>query len=108
MPGSDVLRASCCAQYTVTALIWASDNKASIAKLKREMCKKWNPVDPESVNGPGARAFFRVLASSDSASRSVKHNLIVPPEPLKQGTADIALLVASNLTDAAFPVDGID
>ena len=47
-------------------------------------------------------------ASSDSASRSVKHNLIVQPEPLKQGAADIAWLVASNLTDAAFPVDGID
>ena len=48
------------------------------------------------------------LASSDSASRLVKHDLIVPPEPLEQGAADIAWRVTSNLTDAAFPVDGID
>jgi hypothetical protein len=32
----------------------------------------------------------------------------VPPEPLKKDAADIVWLVASNLTDAALPVDGID
>ena len=48
------------------------------------------------------------FASSEPASRLVKHDLIVPPEPLEQGAADIAWRVASNLADAAFPVDGID
>ena len=67
-----------------------------------------------SVLGECADASFAIgsrsiqLRSSDSASRSVEHHLIVPPEPLEQGAADIAWLVASNLTDAALPVDGID
>ena len=40
--------------------------------------------------------------------RCVEHDLIVPPQPLKQGAADIALRVASHFANAALPVDGVD
>ena len=62
-----------------------------------------------AANNPDRGATFSiVLPVSPSERRLVEHDLVVPPEPLEQGPADLARLVASDLTDAAFSVDGID
>ena len=41
------------------------------------------------------------------AARSVEDDLIVPPEPLEQGAADLAVFVAGDLPEAALPVHGV-